>query len=214
MGRGLGELFTALDVELTWVFVRWIQFRKLYVVKPSHLETLNRTASFFFWVVQQVLFEDTILGISRLAGPEKSAGKPNLALRRVIALVPDASLRESLEHHIAGLDEATRFATAWRNRHIAHRDLDLALGKEAAPLPPAEVSHIDDVLDKMAAILNTVSRHYFRSETGYRLAAPVQDAEDLMYYLRAGVRREDIRNQRLLNGEYNPDDWDEVDRPT
>jgi hypothetical protein len=76
MGSDLGELVTALDVELTWLFLRWLQFRKLYVDRPSRIETLNRTASFFFWLVQHVFFEDTILGISRLAGPAKSAGKP------------------------------------------------------------------------------------------------------------------------------------------
>jgi hypothetical protein len=127
-------------------------------------------------------------------------------------LVSDDTLRVTLERANAELEGASRFATPWRNRHIAHRDLDLALGKEAAPLPPAEVSHIDDALDKMAAMLNAVNRHFFRSETGYRLAAPVQDAEDLMYYLRAGVRREELRTQRLLEGEYSPEDWDDVDR--
>jgi hypothetical protein len=209
MGQDFGELFTILSEELTWMCIRWEQFRKLYADKPSRLELLNSSASFFFGVIQQVLWEDTLLAIARLAGPIKSAGKANLALRRLLPLIPDANLRTRVESILARIEGKAAFAIEFRNRQIAHRDLDLSLGKSLKPLPPAQVADADAVLDDMASLLNEIDIHYSRTTTAYRHASMINDADSLLYVLRDGLRLEEIRQQKAEKGEYNPADWND-----
>jgi hypothetical protein len=210
MGEDVGRLYTALSDDLTWVFIRWSQYRKLFVKGPDTLRILNSTAPFFFAVIQHVLLEDTILGISRLAGHAKSAGQHNLAVRRLAVLVTDENLKVQLAERVASTDAAAEFAKDWRHRHIAHRDLDLALGLSAVPLLPVDSDAVDTVLDLLAESLNAVQYHFVKATTAYRFASVIHDADELLYYLRAGVKREHNRRQSLINQrDYIAEDWDD-----
>lgn len=208
MGPDLGELYHALSSELQWMVIRWLQFRQLYVEKESRLELINAAAPFFFWVVQQTLWEDAILGIARLAD-KRPKGKDVLALRRVVPLLPAGELRNEVDSLVQEIDAGMKDILQWRHRHVAHRDLDLALGKSLRPLPDTKVATIDRLLDLMTAVLNRISNHFLRSETAYRSASLVHDAESLLYVIRDGLRREELRQQRLNAGEYRADDWDD-----
>jgi hypothetical protein len=181
MGRDLGELFSLLADELTWLFWRWDQFVVLYATKPSRLEILNRSASLFFWIVQDTLWYDTLLAISRLAGPAATGAKQNLSVQRLPSLLKDDRLRNTVSALLEEVTEKAAFAIDWRNRHIAHRDLDLALKKTAKPLPDATRQSVDEVLDAMAAVLNAVSRHYLDSTTAYRFSPGPFGAETLLH---------------------------------
>ena len=44
---------------------------------------------------------------------------------------------------------ATEFCRDWRNRHIAHRDLQLALKQGAEPLKPASRSKVREALEAL-----------------------------------------------------------------
>ena len=48
MGEELGQTFSALERELTWMYWRWMQHRALFGEKPKRIDLLNETASFFF----------------------------------------------------------------------------------------------------------------------------------------------------------------------
>jgi hypothetical protein len=210
MGEDLGDLFTALSADFLWMCIRWEQFTKLYVEKPSRLVVLNRSAPFFFWVIQQVLWEDTLLGIARLAGPTKSAGKDNLSLKRVVPFLTDGGLRSRVEDSLAVLKSKADFAFEFRNRHIAHRDLGLSLGNSPKPLPSARVTDVDEALDALAAVLNEIENHYSRgTTTAYKHPSLLHDAEELLFLLKAGIRREDIRRQKAEQGMDDPEDWDD-----
>jgi hypothetical protein len=210
MGADLGELFTELSDELTWMFLRWRQFEILYVEKESHLDILNKAAPFFFWLIQRTLWEDTVLGIARLAGPPRSAGKDNLAIRRIPGLVTDPTLRDGLTKRMDSIEAKTKFAMDWRNRHIAHRDLALALDRAATPLATATAADVNGALDEMAATLNDINAHLFNSETGFRYASSIWDAANLIFVLKDGLRREELRQAKLSRGEYDPVDWDDA----
>ncbi|MES2523023.1 MAG: hypothetical protein V4617_10020 [Gemmatimonadota bacterium] len=74
MGQELGEVFTELSNQLTWQFWRWSQFEKLFGSDESQVTVLNSTAPMFFGTAQDLLWLDTLLGISRLAGPASTGG--------------------------------------------------------------------------------------------------------------------------------------------
>ena len=208
MGTVLGELYTALRNELIFLCWRWEQYVDLFGEKPARVELLNRSAPFFFWVIQQVLWEDTLLAITRITGPVRSVGKDNLTVRRLPALVV-AEIRRGVEARVDQVVQKADFAKDWRNRHIAHRDLALALGRAPEPLAPASRASIDKVLDDLAKLFNALSNHYLRSTTAYRGHSPTDGALALLHTIRDGLRREEIRQKHLEEGDYQPDEWDD-----
>jgi len=126
MGPELGALFHAIDAELSWLHWRWKQYRILFGEKPSRIDLLNQSAPFFFRVIHDVLFEDTLLGIARLVGPARSAGNPNLTILRFSAAIAAVQIRGEVDELIEKAKASAAFAIDWRNHHIAHRNLDLA----------------------------------------------------------------------------------------
>jgi hypothetical protein len=211
MGAELGELYTELSQELTWQYWRWRQFVALYAGSEARIEILNSAAPFFFWIAQETLWHDALLGLSRIGGPAATGKKQNLSVHQLPGLIADPELQQRVSSLLADVSEAVAFAMDWRNRHIAHRDLDLSLGRAAKPLADASRRQVDDALDTLARVLNTVQRYYLQSETGYRFSPGSRDAEDLLYVLRDGIRLERLRQQRLEEGEYRPEEWGDDD---
>ena len=77
MGEELGSLYHALWQEVVWLHTEWGEYVQLYGTKPSRIRLLNEAAPSFFRLVQDGLFETTVLKIARLTDPPKSLGKPN-----------------------------------------------------------------------------------------------------------------------------------------
>lgn len=206
MGAELGELFYALSTELTWIHWRWNQYRILFGEKPARIDTLNEAAPFFFRLVQDVFFEDTLLGIARLAGPAKSLGKPNLSIERLPPLLSSSALRAEVPHLVEVAQSDSAFAIDWRNRHLAHRDLNLALQTSVKPLAPASREQIEKALSSLRNVLNHVEQALRQATTSYAHSPVVGDAEALLYVIRDGLRRQRDRSARWEKGELHEDD--------
>ena len=214
MGKDLGELFTALSNELTFLSWQWSQFADLYLDKKTRFDLMNRVAPFFFWLLQRSWWDEALLAVTRLIAPPKSMGKANLTFQRLPALIADLQLRPEIEALVQAVVTSAAFARAWRNRRIAHRDLDLALKRSAVPLPPANYTDIDKIIEDLATILNRIELRLSNATTIYRKAPITYGATDLLYVLRDGVRREELRQRRLEKGEeYRPEDWDDDAAP-
>ena len=211
LGQVLGELFTVLENELTLICWRWQQYRELYGGGEARFELMNGSGSFFFWTVQQMIWEDTLLAIARLTAGPKSAGKPNLTMQRLGPLISDTNLRASVETQLESLVRSTAFAKDWRDRRLAHRALDLALGTAAQPLPQTSVSEVEGALAQMASILNAIGLHYMRSTTAFQNSPINGGALNVLYALRDGQRLEALRQRHLEAGEYRPEEWGDSD---
>lgn len=213
MGPELGELFHAIESELTWVHWKWKQYRVLFGENPKRIDLLNEAASFFFYVVQSVLFEDALLGIARLAGPPSSVGKPNLTVKRLCPLlraqIPpllrEGAVLDEMDDLVARAVKAAEFATDWRHRHIAHRDLGLALKKSVQLPPAASRQQVEDSLSALRDVMNCIERSYCKAESAYSGPTP-WDAEALLYVIRDGLLRERDRSERWNRGEVHEDD--------
>jgi AbiU2 len=207
MGSELGTLFHALSHELTWVHWRWNQYRLLFGLKPSRIELLNESAPFFFRVIQDVLFEETLLGIARLIDPlDSGTGKYNLTIQTLPPLCPP-----KIQDHIRTLAgeavNAGEFAKDWRNRHIAHRDLDLALGKPARILEAATREKVEASLSALRYVLNAIEHEYCNGTITVYYSPSPWDAEALLHVLRDGLLREKDRQECWNRGERHADDF-------
>ena len=212
MGSELGPIFHAVSHELTWVHWRWNQYRILFGEKPSRIELLNASAPFFFRVIQNVLFEETLLGISRLIDPSDSGvGKSNLTIQALPQLCKPPLCQPKIQDQIRTLvgDAATagEFAQDWRNRHIAHRDLDLALGRQTNKmLEPATRDKVELSLSALRDVLNTIENEYCNGKITVYYSPTLWDAESLLHRLRDGLLREKDRQECWNRGERHADD--------
>jgi hypothetical protein len=205
MGDLLGLLFHRLWNECAWLHLKWNQYVALFGSKPSRVGILNAAAPTFFRIIQDTLWEDVLLHISRLTDPPRSIGKDNLTLHRLPALV-DQELSSDIENLVKKAQTACAFARDWRNRHIAHRDLDLALGQNATALAKASRANVHAALASIVAVLDAVEAHYEHSTTAYGVLPSFAGAEDLLFVLRDGIQTDEERRKRLSAGKPRPED--------
>jgi len=104
--------------------------------------------------------------------------------------------------------DGVAFARDWRNRHIAHRDLKLAIDENAEPLPAVPMQQVDDALASFAAVLNTTLLHFEDSEIGFKhMLSPHTGAEHLIYLLDDALTAEKEREARLAAGDFSRGDF-------
>jgi AbiU2 len=200
MGENLGSVYSYLWQELAWLYTKWNEYTTLYGTKASRVEMLNKAAPYFFRVVQDSLWEDIVIHIARMTDPAKSMGKPNISVRQLPNLVEGAELREQLESLVSIAKVASEFCRGWRNRRIAHRDHDLALGNNANPLTPGSREKVKKALQALADILDAVSTHYLESSTMFDMGANHGGGELLLRVLHNGLEAQEARRQRVLAG--------------
>jgi hypothetical protein len=207
LGPELGPLYYVLCSEVTWLHVKWAEHRKLYGNSPERVALLNEIAGLFFRVVQDVLWEDALLHLARLVGPPKSAGKRNLTINRLAKAISEPVLKSQVEKLVEIAKTRCSFATEWRNRHLAHRDLELAMeSPQAKPLPPASRQKVEDALAALAAVLNRIQVHYFGTDTEFDPFLTADDAETLVHHLVVATRCEERKRERFRQGKLLPED--------
>jgi len=204
MGEPLGVQYAELWQELAQLNITWSEFIELYGTKPSRIELMNRSAGHFFRMVQDSLWEGLMLHIARLTDRPVVLGRTNLTLHNLPALIPDATLKRKIEALCLEATDKTKFARDWRNRHIAHRDLDLALGTTAKPLPPVEIKQVNDALECFTEMLNGVAGPYLDSETSFKHSVRLHGAIELLYLMDAGHTLQAEHRKRLEAGDYSP----------
>jgi AbiU2 len=213
MGEELGELYSALWQQLTWLHHKWGDFIALYGKNQERIDILNSTAPSFFRTIQDCLWENILLHLARVTDSSQSSRKDNLSFRRLPLLINHQDTRAKVQASVDTAIELTKFCRDWRNRRIAHGDLQLALGRPTQPLAAASRDHVRDALSELDSILNLVSTHYLASTTMFSHAAEPNagGGTSALYYLRAGFQAEKARSVRLRNGTHSKED---ITRPS
>ncbi len=206
MGEELGPFFHALWKDVRSIHTKWSQYVELFGTKPSRVALLNEAAGVFFGDVQELLFDDVLLHISRLTDKPKSCGKPCLTVKRLADLIADAGLKDTITTLVTDSEDKAKFSRDWRNRRIAHTDLDLALEGNVAPLEPATRQKVSTALNAIARVLNAVDGHYSDSETNFNGLPSPRGPLALLCVLDAGLQAEKERQARINDGKYRPED--------
>ena len=145
MGLDLGPVFHALWNECAWLHLKWREYRELFGGSSERVDLLNSAAGLSFRIIQDSLWEDILLHLCRLTDPPSIGKKENLTVLRLPGMV-DAAIRAEVEGAVESLEQRTAFARDWRNRHIAHSDLMLALDESLTPLAPASRAKVAEAL--------------------------------------------------------------------
>lgn len=205
MGMELGSVYSQLWQEVAWIHRNWAHYKELFGETASRIDLLNEVAPSFFRTIQDALFETVLLHLTRLTDPARSLGKSNLSLRQLDPLILDEAVKLRVGDLVSRAVDATAFARDWRNRKLAHRDLDLALGQPAKPLAPASRIAVEEALCAIADVLNFVSAHYLDATTVFDWRGG-NDSVALLFAIRDGLRAKDERIKRLKAGEFRDED--------
>jgi hypothetical protein len=209
MGQVLGTQFAALWQEVASVHIKWSEYVALFATNPTRVEVLNQAAPAFFRMIQDVLWEDTLLHVARLMGSPASFGhkdKANLTLQNLPDLIANPTTKAKVAESVKAAMAASEFCRDWRKRYIAHRDLKLATDETARPLEPGSKKQVEDVLDCITKVLNIVDAHFADSESHFKIGQGPGGAVSLLYDLDEAQRAKAKREERLLRGEISDDD--------
>lgn len=206
MGDKLGPFFHELSYEVSLLYSKWLEYVELFGTISSRIDILNESAPLFFMIVQESLWESILLDISCLTDSPKSAGKSNLSIRRLPLLV-EPEIENLITDQITHAIEKSEFCRDWRNRQIAHRDLNLALNEQVEPLKVASRKKVRLALERIAKVLNTVSEHYMKTTIGFDYMSDPRGAKSLLYILDNGIKAEKERRKRIRTGNYIPEDF-------
>jgi hypothetical protein len=206
MGEPLGEQFHALWQEVAWLHIKWSEFVEIFGTSPERITLLNKAAPSFFRIVQDTYWQDILMHLTRLTDSSQSVGKDNLTIVNLPNLISDPGDRKSVEALVSTAREKTGFCRDWRNRHIAHRDLQLALRENAIPLEFASREHVADALTSISKVLNAVEAAYMGSSTYFQAGNTLGGALSLLHVLDNGVKAQEKRRERLSRGEWSEED--------
>ncbi len=214
MGEPLGVVYSALCQEVSLMHLEWNEYVELFGTKPERIILLNETAPWFFRMLQDELWEMSLLHLARITDFENSLGKQdwsNLTVRVLPTLISDARLKEEVTKLVNEAIKHTDFCRDWRNRHIAHRDRKLALGQATTPLADGSRAQVSTALKAVAAVLNALDGHYSQSETRFDLGASHGGALSLLDVIAIGSRARAASEKRLEEGNPSQEDlasWD------
>lgn len=201
MGTELGAIYNALWQQLAWLHSKWAEYVDLFGTKESRVALMNEAAPRFFRIVQDSIWDDVLIHIARLTDPPKSAGRANLTIQRLPALV-GAAVKAEVNGKIAVALTRSAFARDWRNRRIAHGDYELALDLPAAiPLAPASRQMVREALESLCDVINAVGLHYLDSTSFFDSRSSHQGAVSLLHVIAAGLEAERERSARIQSGQ-------------
>jgi hypothetical protein len=201
MGEDLGELYTEIWKEVAWLHLKWSDYVELYGKRKSRLDLLNKAARRFFRLLQDIYWEDILLHIARLTDNPKSAGKDTLTIQRFPQFIEDEDLLVNIQSKIEVAIVKSQFCRDWRNRHIAHRDLELVLNKETVePLKSASRLKVKEAIYSLGDALNTLSKYFKDSTTIFDIPPSPDGAISLLHVLDDGMVAIEDREKRIRAG--------------
>jgi AbiU2 len=186
MGKDVGETFHALMQDAAFLHLKWNEYVKLFGRSESRVTTLNQVAPGFFWLVQEAWWDDLILHLYRLIDTRKDVMSV-YRLERLLKSPP-----QGFTNRLAQLVKSTEFVLDVRHRHIAHRNMDLALKHDVKPLTPVSRERIRSAITAVDDVLQCVNHHFTGSEpTMYDHLDAHGGADSLLWYLQRGLAARD-----------------------
>jgi hypothetical protein len=195
MGVELGQLQYLLWHDVTSLHLKWVEFRELFATRATRIDLMNETAPAFFSRLEDVLWSDVLLHLSRLTDRPVIAGRQNLTLLRYPPLVESLPIKDSIRAGLHRVEAATRFARDWRNRRLAHRDYHHAQNPAASPLEEGSRASVEEALEAIRDLMQVPESYFRDTKIGYQhVVQAAGGAWDLLYHLESGLEAKRSRN--------------------
>jgi AbiU2 len=189
LGKELGEVYSELCRDLYLIHLVWNEYLELFSANEDRYKLLNQCGARFFRVVQECLWSEVILGISRITDPAKTKKKDNLSLYQLEELVTEQSIKEKLTELLVAVDSKTKFARDRRNRQISHTDLLMALNQHTEPSVNSSEKSVSEALSSIEDVLNCIDHNLLKNPKVVKTVwlTPAGGVKQMLYYLKEGV---------------------------
>ena len=165
----------------------------------------------FFYTIEDVLIGDVQIALSKLTDPARTGANENLSLEQLLERVEkhnEANLQVALRQKLDELKKKCVPFRTWRNKRLAHLDLTTTMKITHNPLPGVSRQMVEDALELVRKLMNTIEIHYDKSETGYEhFIMTASDGEALISMLKYGLRYDQLVQERKMSLR----DWEESD---
>jgi hypothetical protein len=190
LGPENGEHYYALYNEVCWLYATWGEYEILFASKPSRVKLLNKTAGYFFFIVQRVMLDDILLRICRITDPIKTGKNANLTIQ-IWAKNAD------FEREISEAQEKVTPCRVLRNKRIAHNDLKTIVDQ----VPTLEIDQIRDAIHAIGSVVMKMNIRWFKAELSLSHLIVNRNALELLYVLDDGITLEKLRIESIKRGE-------------
>jgi AbiU2 len=184
-----GELAYELSRSITFLHLKWKLFRALYGTSRERIDLLNRTAPAFFAYLDQIMFHDVVLAITRLTDPPGTGKRKNACLARLIMLLaPHVGAAElaGWRSELSLLNAAVQPLREARNRYLAHDDLPSALNHHPRSMPGASRAQVETMLQRIRGLFESIEEKFCGSHTPHEFV-DAQGGEQLIASLERAV---------------------------
>jgi AbiU2 len=187
--------------------MRWEEHVEMFGKSQTEFDIMNEVAPGFFKSVQDMSWETTLLHLCRFADPAKVSSKRTLSLDALLTMRSSQQVPE-LGNLVSAARSKIKFAQDWRNRSIAHADLEHALDSSAKPLAPASRAHVREALAAIVAVLEAIDRHFTGITLGFGGTGWNWGGTHLLSELRLVAQLREERSERMNSGNATADDLD------
>jgi HEPN superfamily AbiU2-like protein len=207
MPAHLQKLWDALRPEVLLLHERWLIYRQLFADSQHRVDLLNDSASTFFLVVEDVLFESIQLGFARLGDPAQSGTGRNLTLESLLNEVKkrpqDAALLAKLTVLLHKYRTECSKLKRIRNKKLAHLDRQTILGRKRLTNPSR--NEIEHALTTLRDFVNSFDLYFGIPEMAYEKMILRDDGNALVHVLKQGLRYRDLLKMRII-------DWTDIQK--
>lgn len=183
----LASQLRPLFKDVFWLGMKWHEYATLFGNKDN-FELLHRTASYLFQIIDDTMWDDMLLHLSRLVGPVKSMGKANLTVRRIPDLIQDLELRGEIQGLVDSCQAHCTFVMEHRNRRLAHYDLEVATKNLEASLTGVSRLEMRRAVEALQSLMQKIYAHYANVHFDFDTSARNDNAESLVGALRRAER--------------------------
>jgi hypothetical protein len=205
MGDELGTAYHLLWNECALLHMRWEEYVEMFGKTQAEFDTMNEVAPGFFKSVQDTLWESILLNLCKFADPRRVGPRRTLSLAALLTMNASQTVPR-LTYLVSEARSKIKFAQDWRNRWIAHADLEHALDKTVRPLAPASRTDVKEALAAIVVTLEAIDLHFTGSVLGFGGTTWNWGGTQLLSELRLVARHREVRSERMNSGNVPLDD--------
>ena len=181
------EIKRILAVEAISLVAKFTEYDDLLGEGNTNIDILNKSASKFFSIFQQVVWTDLVMHLMRITGPKASDRKgerKNITIRQLPELTIEI-FRDEVQEKVNIAVEKSKFVEDARNKVLAHLDLNVALSPNAGGIKRGNRDEMRDAVKAVAQAIESA----LPGQVSWRTSHYPGGANDLLKILDSALKK-------------------------
>jgi hypothetical protein len=154
---------------------------------------MEHSAATFFEITGIALQREVTMTVARLSDPPQVGKYPTICIRRLVDSIPSTcgiEVRAKLLADVAEIESRSEPIRAWRDKYIAHNDLDESVSED--PLQEFSIEVIRDLVKRLGILIEATGDALSLSKVFKpHIVLQVDGGKRLLHVLRLGIAADD-----------------------